>query len=487
MIVAFDQGTTSSRAVLFAADGGLRAMAQREFHQHYPRPGWVEHDPRELLDSQWGVFVELMEREGLNGSEIAAIGITNQRETTVIWDRETGEPVCRAIVWQDRRTAPICEMLRERGLENHIREQTGLLIDPYFSGTKIRWILDHVPGAREKADQGRLLFGTVDTWLIWNLTGGRVHATDYSNAARTLLYNIRELDWDRTLLEALEIPRSMLPEVRASSGDFGELEYRGTRIPIRGVAGDQQAALFGQACFEPGLAKNTYGTGCFLLLNTGSRPCVSESGLLTTIAWGLDGKITYALEGSVLVAGAAIQWLRDGLKLIATAAESEALARAAKTDDEVIVVPAFAGLGAPYWDMYARGAVFGLTRDCGREEIVRATLQSLAYQTLDVLEAMQNDTGIRLQRLQVDGGACANDFLMQFQADILGTEVVRPEVIESTALGAAYLAGIAAGIWKQEWIPAQRGIDRVFSPALPEARRQELISRWRDAVRRIRS
>ena len=484
MVIAFDQGTTSSRAVLFDADGGLRAMTQKEFTQHYPRPGWVEHDPLELLASQKEVFVELMTRAGLTGRDIAAVGIANQRETTVVWDRDTGAPLGHAIVWQDRRTAPICERLRAAGLEAHIRERTGLLIDPYFSGTKIHWILEHVPEARKKAEQGRLCFGTVDTWLIWNLTGGRVHATDRSNAARTMLYDIRRDDWDQTLLEALGIPHSMLPEVRDSAGDFGTLEYEGARIPIRGVAGDQQAALFGQACFEPGLAKNTYGTGCFLLWNTGSEPCVSQTGMLTTIAWGLDGEITYALEGSVLIAGAAVQWLRDGLGLIDSAAESEILARRAGGDDRVFVVPAFAGLGAPYWDMYARGAIFGLTRDTGREDLARATLQSLAFQTLDVLDAMQKDTGVRLKRLQVDGGACANDYLMQFQADILGVEVVRPVVIESTALGAAYLAGLGSGLWGREHILERRAIDRIFVPAMPDDRRLALIERWREAVRR---
>jgi glycerol kinase len=484
MIVAFDQGTTSSRAVLFDADGMVRGIAQKEFPQIYPRAGWVEHDPQALLASQWEVFTEVMGAAGGTSNDLAAVGITNQRETTVVWDRATGEPVCNAIVWQDRRTDRICEQLRADGLESMIRERTGLVIDPYFSGTKIRWILDNIPDARKRAEAGELLFGTVDTWLIWNLTRGRVHATDPSNASRTLLYNIRDLEWDQDLLDALNVPRCMMPEVRESSGDFGEIDFRGIRVPIRGVAGDQQAALFGQACTAPGMAKNTYGTGCFLLMNTGPRLYTSEAGLLSTVAWQMNGTVSYALEGSILVAGAAVQWLRDGLRIIDSAPESETLARAAGDGDDVVVVPAFAGLGAPYWDMYARGAIFGLTRDSGREQIARATLQSLAFQTRDVLDAMQRDTGITLRQLQVDGGACANDFLMQFQADILGVAVERPQLIESTAQGAAYLAGIAAGIWNPDRIRALRKTDRLFKPAMDADRRDALIAQWNEAVRR---
>jgi glycerol kinase len=483
-VVALDQGTTSSRAVLFDGRGNVAGIARRELTQHFPRPGWVEHDPKEIWASQWEVFEQLLHEHRVDPGNVRAIGIANQRETTVVWDKTSGEPVCNAVVWQDRRTAAICESLKERGLEGYIRENTGLLADPYFSGTKIQWILDNVRDARRRAESGELLFGTVDAWLIWNLTRGGVHATDYSNASRTLLYNIRERAWDGRMLDTLGIPESMLPEVRGSSGDFGVLEYNGARIPIAGVAGDQQAALFGQACFEPGMAKNTYGTGCFLLMNTGDLPFFSRSGLLTTIAWGIDGRIHYALEGSVFVAGAAIQWLRDGLKIIDIAAASEELANQAGDAHLVYVVPAFAGLGAPYWDMYARGAIFGLTRDTGREHIAKATLEALAYQTKDVLDAMQKDCGIELKKLRVDGGASANNFLMQFQADILGTPVERPRVIESTALGAAYLAGMATGLWKMEKIAENRTIDRSFTPSIDENRRAALYRGWQKAVQR---
>ena len=436
-IIAIDQGTTSSRAVVFDEEAKIVGIAQKEFAQHFPESGWVEHDPMEIWESQWEVFEQVIKENNIEASDIAAIGITNQRETTVVWDKNTGEPVFNAIVWQDRRTASICDELKEQGLEPYIKENTGLVVDAYFSGTKIKWILDTVDGARAKAENGELLFGTIDTWLIWKLTKGAVHATDYSNASRTLVYNIKELKWDTKLLEALNIPEKMLPEVRNSSGEFGTIDYNGASIPIMGVAGDQQAALFGQACFQPGMAKNTYGTGCFMLMNTGDKLFNSKNGLLTTLAWGIDGKVTYALEGSIFIAGAAIQWLRDGLQLFTDAAESEALANSAGDSDDVYVVPAFTGLGAPYWDMYARGAIFGLTRDSGKEQITKATLQSLAYQTKDVLDAMQDDAGIELKTLQVDGGACANNYLMQFQADILGKVVDRPEVIESTAVGAA--------------------------------------------------
>lgn len=483
-VIALDQGTTSSRAVLFNGKGKIEGITQKEFTQHFPRPGWVEHDPMEIWDSQWEVFNQLVSKHKIKPSNIAAIGITNQRETTVVWDKNSGEPVFNAIVWQDRRTASICESLKSKGLEDYIRQNTGLVIDAYFSGTKIKWILDNIKGARQRAEKGELLFGTIDTWLIWKLTNGKVHATDYSNASRTLLYNIRQLKWDSNLLKTLDVPETMLPEVRDSSGNFGELEYKGAKIPITGVAGDQQAALFGQTCFEAGMAKNTYGTGCFLLMNTGKELVLSQSGLITTIAWGIDGHIQYALEGSIFVAGAAIQWLRDGLKIIDSALESEDLARQAEDAEGVYVVPAFVGLGAPHWDMYARGAILGLTRDTGREHIVKATLESLAFQTRDVLDAMQKDSGIELKKLQVDGGASANNFLMQFQADILGADVERPQVIESTALGAAYLAGMAVGLWEKEQITENRRIDQTFIPVINETKRQTLYAGWQRAVKR---
>lgn len=483
-IIALDQGTTSSRAVLFNEQGEIQGIAQREFPQYFPRPGWVEQDPLEIWESQWEVFEQVLHEQRVNPSDVAAIGIGNQRETTVVWDKTSGEPVFNAIVWQDRRTASICESLKSKGLEDYVRKNTGLVIDAYFSGTKIKWILDNIDGVRQRAEKGELLFGTIDTWLIWKLTNGKVHATDYSNASRTLIYNIRKLAWDSKLQEALDIPDSLLPEVRDSSGNFGEVEYKGEKIPITGVAGDQQAALFGQACFAEGMAKNTYGTGCFLLMNTGERLSLSQSGLLTTIAWGLDGHINYALEGSIFVAGAAIQWLRDGLKIIDTVSASEELAKQAGDAKGVYVVPAFVGLGAPYWDMYARGAIFGLTRDTGREHIAKATLEALAFQTKDVLNAMQTDSGIELKKLQVDGGASANNFLMQFQADILGTDVERPQVIESTALGAAHLAGMAVGLWNKDRLTKQRRINRVFSPLMDEGERKVLYTGWQKAVKR---
>ena len=483
-VLALDQGTTSSRAVLFNGQGEIQGIAQREFTQYFPRPGWVEHDPLEIWESQWEVFEQVLYEHKVNPSDVAAIGISNQRETTVVWDKTSGEPVFNAIVWQDRRTASICESLRSKGLEDYVRKNTGLVIDAYFSGTKIKWILDNIDGVRQRAENGELLFGTIDTWLIWKLTNGKVHATDYSNASRTLIYNIRKLAWDSKLQEALDIPDSLLPEVRDSSGNFGILEYKGEKIPITGVAGDQQAALFGQACFVEGMAKNTYGTGCFLLMNTGERLSLSQSGLLTTIAWGLDGHINYALEGSIFVAGAAIQWLRDGLKIIDTVSASEELAKQAGDTEGVYVVPAFVGLGAPYWDMYARGAIFGLTRDTGREHIAKATLEALAFQTKDVLNAMQTDSGIELKKLQVDGGASANNFLMQFQADILGTDVERPQVIESTALGAAQLAGMAVGFWNKDQITKHRRINRSFSPLMDEGQRELLYAGWQKAVKR---
>lgn len=485
-IIALDQGTTSSRAVLFDEKGEITGIEQQEFRQIFPQSGWVEHDPKEILSSQMGVLEKLIQSRKIDVSDIAAIGITNQRETTVVWDRTTGEPVYNAIVWQDKRTAPLCEVLKSKGYEEYVRQNTGLVIDSYFSGTKIKWILDNVPGANERAARGELLFGTVDTWLIWNLTNKKVHVTDYSNASRTMVFNIRELTWDKKLLGALEIPESMMPAIRPSAFHFGDWNYRGAKIPIGGVAGDQQAALFGQACFEPGMAKNTYGTGCFMLMNMGSKIQLSKKGLITTIAWGLDGDVQYALEGSVFIAGAAVQWLRDGLHLIDQSKDSEYFAAKALGSNEVYVVPAFAGLGAPYWDMYARGAIFGLTRDTGKDHIIKATLESLAFQTKDILNAMQEDAGLQLASLKVDGGASANNILMQFQADILGTEVERPEVIESTALGAAYLAGIQIGLWKKEDIIRNRKIQQRFIPRMTEAVRNQLYKGWLKAVERTK-
>ncbi|NOY38278.1 MAG: glycerol kinase GlpK [Chlorobi bacterium] len=482
-IIALDQGTTSSRAVLFDTEGRIRDIAQQEFTQIFPQPGWVEHRPEEIWSSQQEVLKQIIQKNNLSPSDIATIGITNQRETTIVWERDTGRPVMNAIVWQDRRTAGICEELKSAGLEPYVRENTGLVIDAYFSATKVAWILRNVPGAREKAEKGGLLTGTVDTWLVWNLTGGKNHVTDYTNASRTMLFNIRTLEWDHHLLDTLEIPESMLPEVSPSAHHFGDYVLDGKAIPINGILGDQQAALFGQACFNPGEAKNTYGTGCFLLMNTGEEMRVSKAGLVTTIAWGLDNKVYYALEGSVFIAGAAIQWLRDGLKMIDTAEDSEYFAQKAEGND-VYVVPAFAGLGAPYWDMYARGAVFGLTRDTGKNHLIKATLQSLAYQSKDLLDAMEKDSGFKLHILRVDGGAVANNFLMQFQADILGSTVERPEITESTALGAAYIAGIEAGIWKKEDIVKKRKTDRVFKPSMEEEERKKLYNGWQKAISR---
>jgi glycerol kinase len=483
-IIALDQGTTSSRSVLFDQKGQIVDIAQQEFTQIFPKSGWVEHDPMEILSSQMETLSNLIEKNDVSANEIAAIGITNQRETTVVWDKNSGKPVYNAIVWQDKRTANICERLKKEGYEAYIRENTGLMVDSYFSGTKISWILDNVEGAKSKAEAGDLLFGTVDSWLVWNLTNRKVHATDYSNASRTLVYNIKSLKWDDKLLKALNIPKSMLPEARPSSGDFGSYELNGVAIPIAGIAGDQQAALFGQACFEPGMAKNTYGTGCFMLMNTGEELQHSYNGLLTTIAWGLDGKVYYALEGSVFIAGAAIQWLRDALQIIENAGDSQGIAESLKDNHDVVVVPAFAGLGGPYWDMYARGAIFGLTRDTGKDHITKATLDSLAFQTRDILEAMQKDSGIELKELKVDGGAAANNYLMQFQADILGTKVERPEVIESTAQGAAYLAGISVGLWKKEDIVNNRIIEEQFIPSMGSEEREKLYATWQKAVKR---
>ncbi|GAB6086547.1 glycerol kinase GlpK [Alkaliphilus crotonatoxidans] len=487
-IMALDQGTTSSRAILFDHDGKVVATAQKEFTQFYPKAGWVEHDPMEIWGTQSGVAREVLEKTGIKPTEVAAIGITNQRETTVVWEKSTGRPIYNAIVWQCRRTAAICDDLKARGLVDYIRDHTGLVVDAYFSGTKIKWILDHVEGAREKAEKGELLFGNIDTWLIWNLTRGKVHVTDYSNASRTMLYNIKELKWDEKILKELDIPASMLPEVKPSSHVYGYTDHEtfgGADIPIAGAAGDQQAALFGQACFEPGMAKNTYGTGCFMLMNTGDKFVPSKNGLLTTLAWGVDGKVEYALEGSIFVAGASVQWLRDELKIIRDAAETEYLATKVKDSNGVYVVPAFVGMGAPYWDMYARGTVVGLTRGAKAEHLIRATLESIAYQTRDVLEAMQEDSGINLQALKVDGGAVANNFLMQFQSDILNVKVDRPEITETTALGAAYLAGLAVGYWNDKSeISNKWSVDRSFTPDMDEEKRGKLYRGWKRAVER---
>jgi glycerol kinase len=486
-ILALDQGTTSSRAILYDRDGKVVKVAQKEFTQIYPKPGWVEHDPMEIWASQSGVASEIMATTGIPVEEIAAIGITNQRETTVVWDKQTGKPIYNAIVWQCRRTSGICDELKEKGMENVCRESTGLVLDAYFSGTKVKWILDNVEGAREKAEKGELLFGNIDTWLIWNLTRGKVHVTDYSNASRTMLFNIKELKWDERILKELDIPASMLPEVKPSSAVYGVTDARifGAEIPIAGDAGDQQAALFGQACYTPGMVKNTYGTGCFMLMLTGEKLVHSKNGLLTTIAWGVNNKVEYALEGSIFIAGAAIQWLRDSLKVIYDAKDSEYFATKVEDSLGVYVVPAFVGLGAPYWDMYARGAILGLTRGATRNHIIRATLESIAYQTRDVLEVMRTDSGIELKELRVDGGACANNFLMQFQADILGVPVERPEIIETTALGAAYLAGLAVGFWKdQSMIAERRKVNRRFEPSMNENKRERLYTNWKKAVKR---
>ena len=483
-IIALDQGTTSCRAILFDEQGKICGTAQQEFTQFFPQPGWVEHDPMEIWKTQLGVLLRVILENQVPARSIAAIGITNQRETTVVWDRNTGEPVYPAIVWQDKRTAAICEKLKARGLSEHVRQSTGLVIDSYFSATKLHWILRNVKGAAERAERGELAFGTIDTWLVWKLTNGRQHVTDYSNASRTMLFDIRKLVWDEHLLNELKISRSLLPEVKPSASPFGVWHYDGVDIPISGIAGDQQAALFGQACFEPGMAKNTYGTGCFMLMNTGANIQYSKNGLITTIAWGLDGKVEYALEGSVFIAGAAVQWLRDSLHLIDQSKDSEYFAAKALGSNDVYVVPAFAGLGAPYWDMYARGAIFGLTLDTGKDHIIKATLESLAYQSKDILTAMEEDAGLKLSALKVDGGACANNILMQFQADILNTPVERPEVIESTAQGAAYLASIQIGLWRKGDILRNRRVQRTFAPQMKEEDRARLYQGWKKAVQR---
>ena len=484
--MAIDQGTTSTRAILFDQQCRIVAQAQKEFTQYFPKPGWVEHDATEIWLSVLSVMAEVVMSSGIDPVQVAGIGITNQRETTVVWDKHTGLPVYHAIVWQSRQTDRICDELKKEGLQQWFREKTGLVIDPYFSGTKVKWILDNVPGAREKAERGDLLMGTIDTWLVWKLSEGRVHSTDYSNASRTLLYNIFDLKWDQEILDKLNIPASMLPEVNPSShivAATSPVHFFNREVPIAGIAGDQQAALFGQGCFEQGTAKNTYGTGCFLLMNTAEKPVLSKHGLLTTLAWGIDGKVDYALEGSIFVAGSAIQWLRDGLKIIHSAPESEALATSVDSSEGVIVVPAFVGLGAPYWDDKARGAIFGLTRGTTQAHLARATLQSLAYQTRDVLEAMQKDSGIRLKGLKVDGGAVRNNFLMQFQSDILQTPVERGTVNETTALGAALLAGLAVGFWKDRREALQSlKLDRRFEPVMNEKEADKRYRQWQKAV-----
>lgn len=486
-ILALDSGTTSCRSILFNHRGEICGMSQKEFPQYYPKPGWVEHDAHEIWETQLSVMSEILSGDSIRPENIAAIGITNQRETTIVWDKNTGEPICPAIVWQCRRTADYCGSLKEKGLTDLFREKTGLIIDAYFSGTKIRWILENIPGARKRAENGELLFGTVDSWLVWNLTGGKVHVTDYTNASRTMLYNIHTLDWDDEILSILNIPRSMLPEVRSSSCIYGytDEKYTGVRIPIAGIAGDQQAALFGQTCFEPGEAKNTYGTGCFLLMNTGSKPVVSNNGLLTTIAIGIDGKIDYALEGSVYIGGAVIQWLRDGLHMIEKSSDSEQYAQQVPDSNGVYVVPAFTGLGAPYWDPYARGTIMGVTRGTEKEHIIRAALESIAYQVQDILSAMAKDSGAPLATLNVDGGAASNNFLMQFQSDITGVQVNRPACIETTALGAAYLAGLSVGYWSsKEDIRKNRSISGVFTPQMPQSTRDKYLNGWHKAVKR---
>lgn len=485
-IIALDQGTTSSRAIIFDKDCKTVNVAQKEFTQIYPQAGWVEHDAMEIWASQSGVLTEVLAQSDLNTDEIAAIGITNQRETTVVWDKNTGKPIYNAIVWQCRRTAEFCDELKKRpGLEAYVKENTGLVVDAYFSGTKINWILDNVEGAREKAENGDLLFGTIDTWLIWKLTGGKVHVTDPTNASRTMLYNIKELKWDEKMMQELNVPASMLPEVKNSSEIYGETQLGGLAVPIAGIAGDQQSALFGQACFQPGEAKNTYGTGCFMLMNTGEKIVYSTKGLLTTIAIGLDGKVEYALEGSIFVAGASVQWLRDEMRLIHDAADTEYFASKVDDTNGVYFVPAFVGLGSPYWDMYARGSISGLTRGANRCHIIRATLESIAYQVKDVLGAMEEDSQIKLAALKVDGGAVANNFLMQFQADILDTRVLRPEITETTALGAAYLAGLAVGFWaSKEDIAKSWKLDTQYKSEMDDTKRTKLYKGWKKAVER---
>jgi glycerol kinase len=487
VVLALDQGTTSSRAIVFDHSGSIVAAAQKEFPQIFPKPGWVEHDPREIWSSQAGVAAEALTKAGVAAADVAAIGITNQRETTIVWDRATGEPVCNAIVWQDRRTASICDRLKARKLDRVIRRKTGLVIDAYFSATKVQWILENVKGVRARAKRGELAFGTVDSWLVWQLTGGRVHATDASNASRTMLFDISKGAWDDELLKIFGVPRSMLPEVRSSSEVYGDTNLLGTAIPIAGMAGDQQAALFGQACTKPGMAKNTYGTGCFMLMNTGTKRIASKNNLLTTVAWRIGDRTEYALEGSIFIAGAVVQWLRDGLEFFRAAPEIEALAGGVPDTGGIYLVPAFAGLGAPHWDQYARGTIVGLTRGTTKAHIARAALESIALQTMDVLAAMQADSGIKLRQLRVDGGASANNLLMQLQADLLGVPVVRPKVAETTALGAAYLAGLAVGFWKSTAeIARQWQVDREFKPGMKGPERKRIAGGWERALGRAK-
>jgi len=481
-IIALDQGTTSSRALLINEVGKLIDVKQKEFKQIFPKQGWVEHDPIEILNTQLEVFEELISTISLN--DIISIGITNQRETTVIWDKETGKPLYNAIVWQDKRTSGICDQMKKDGLESYTRENTGLVIDSYFSATKIKWIIENVEGVKTKINENKVLFGTIDTWLIYNMTSFKNHVTDYTNASRTMIYNIKNLEWDDKLCDYLKIPKSILPEVINSSSDFGNFNYNGFEIPIHGVAGDQQAALFGQSCFEDGMVKNTYGTGCFLLMNTGKNFKLSENGLITTLACTFDDKVNYALEGSVFIAGAAIQWLRDSLKVIGKASETEKIAQSIQKLHDIYVVPAFAGLGAPYWDMYSRGAIFGLTRDTGVDHIIKATLESLAYQTKDIIDVMEKDSGIKLKSLKVDGGACMNNYLMQFQSDLLDCEVLRPEIIETTAMGAGYLAGLQSNIWDKDQIIKNQKIDRSFNPTINDSEREKMYRGWKKAVNR---
>lgn len=486
-IMALDQGTTGSRAIIFNHSGSIVSTASKEFKQIYPKPGWVEHDPMEIWSSQVEVAKDALDKAGLEAVDIAAIGITNQRETTIVWDKKTGKPVYNAIVWQCRRTAPICDQLKKEGLAEIIQKKTGLVVDAYFSGTKVKWILDNVSGARGRAEKKELLFGTVDSWLIWNLTKGKTHVTDYTNASRTMLFNIHNLDWDEEILTELDIPREILPKVLPSSYIYGhtDKEIFGAEIPISGDAGDQQAALFGQVCYDPGMAKNTYGTGCFILMNTGEKIVPSKNGLLTTIAWGVNGKVEYALEGSIFIGGAVVQWLRDEIKLIKSSDEIEKYARKVKDTHGVYLVPAFVGLGAPYWDMYARGVIVGLTRGAKKEHILRAAEEAIAYQSRDVLEVIQKDSGINLKKLKVDGGAVRDNFLMQFQSDILGVPVARPQIAETTALGAAYLAGLAVSYWKDKTeIAAKWKVDKEFSPNMEESLREDLYKGWKRAVSR---
>jgi len=484
-ILALDQGTTSSRAIVFDHHGTIVSMAQQEFRQIFPRPGWVEHDPRTIWSTQSNVARQALRKARLTAKDIAAIGITNQRETTVVWDRSTGKPIYHAIVWQDRRTASACDRLKARGLAPLIRRKTGLVVDAYFSATKLQWILDHVPGAKTRARAGKLAFGTIDSWLVWNLTRGRCHVTDVTNASRTMLFNIHTGDWDDELLRLFDVPRSILPDVRSCSEVYGETDVLGRTVPIAGIAGDQQAALFGQSCFRPGLVKNTYGTGCFMLMQTGAKPVTSKNNLVTTVAWRLGGRTEYALEGSIFIGGAVVQWLRDQLGFIRSSGEIEKLASQVPDNGGVYLVPAFAGLGAPHWDPYARGLVIGLTRGTSRAHIARAALESIAYQTVDVLRAMERDAGMRLKELRVDGGASANNLLMQFQSDLLGVPVVRPRVVETTALGAAYLAGLAVGFWKDKEEIASK-VDRRFTPKMKSAVRKQLLAGWERALERAK-